>query len=52
MINQSNFRFVLRESQYFWVHEATMLPDDIDCTEMNDEEFECLVINQQLAHQQ
>ena len=38
-----HFRFIQRPIQYNWIHKANLLPGDIDCTDMDEHEFEKLV---------
>jgi hypothetical protein len=41
-----NMRFIKRGTEYQWVHRLEMLPDDVDCTHMDDAEFEAYVRSQ------
>lgn len=43
-------RFVCRSPEHFaWVHQLEVLPSDIDCTHMDDAEFDAFVEAQQAA---
>lgn len=38
------FRYIHREGLGFtWMHPASIKPDDLDCTDMDDEAFEAIV---------
>jgi hypothetical protein len=39
-LKDDGFRFVRRGSSFGWVHPAEVQADDLDCTDMDDDEFE------------
>lgn len=43
-LQEQGWRFVLRAGKFGWLHPADVEEGDIDCTEMADDEFESLVI--------
>ena len=45
-LKQQGFRFVFRTGAFKWTHKNEMLAGDIDCTDMNDQEFEQFVQEQ------
>lgn len=45
-LRDAGFRYVYRCSGDFtWVHPAEVLSSDVDCTDMDDEEFERFVVS-------
>lgn len=38
-LQELGFRFVGRAGRFFWCHPAQICEGDIDCTDMNDDEF-------------
>lgn len=34
------FRFIRRGTEFRWTHRYEVLPSDLDCTDMTDEQFE------------
>jgi len=42
-LRDPHFRFVFRAGDYRWIHKNEVIPADIDCTDMNDQEFEDFV---------
>lgn len=49
-LQDQGFRFVCRGPEKFeWVHRLEMLPTDIDCTHMDDAEFDAFVEAQQVS---
>lgn len=45
-LKDNGFRFVKRGKDFKWVHPAEMRSEDIDCTDMDDAEFEAVVSGQ------
>lgn len=43
-LQEQGFRYVLRGAAGLWVHPANMKPGDVDCTDMDDDEFEAAVM--------
>lgn len=43
-LEEQGWRFVLRAGQFSWLHPADTKEGDVDCTDMADDEFESLVI--------
>ena len=43
-LKDQGFRFVKREEFFAWVHPTEVLPDDVDCSDMSDAEFELFVL--------
>lgn len=46
-LRDQGFRFVKRGADFKWVHPADVQPRDVDCSDMNDDEFSELVARQQ-----
>lgn len=44
VLRDQGFRFVYRKGAFLWAHPTTLLADDVDCTDMTDEEFELFVV--------
>lgn len=42
-MRQEGFRLVARGNKIFWVHKNLVQPDDVDCTGMDDAQFEAQV---------
>ena len=47
-LQAQGFRFVQRGQQWLWVWRGLMLPGDIDCTDMGEDEFERAVMAAQI----
>ncbi len=43
-LREQGFRFIYRAGTYMWVHPIYMCDGDIDCTCMDDAEFEDFVL--------
>ena len=39
-LQQAGFRFVRRAAEFHWVHPLEVRADDLDCTDMDDVQFE------------
>lgn len=46
-LKDQGFRFVRRGSRFDWVHPAEVHAEDLDCTDMDDAEFERTVLETQ-----
>lgn len=42
-LRQAGFRFVKRGDDFKWVHPLEMRSTDVDCTDMDDAQFEAFV---------
>lgn len=42
-LQDQGFRYVKRGAEFKWVHPTEVLPDDVDFSDMSDEEFEAFV---------
>lgn len=40
---QQGFRFIARQGAFKWIHPADVQPTDVDCSDMNDDEFAAFV---------
>lgn len=45
-LKDQGFRFVCRDGKFDWLHPADIKPGDIDCTDMDDVQFEEFVASQ------
>lgn len=43
-LQEQDFRFIKRGTEYKWCHPAELLTSDLDCTDMSDDEFEKVVL--------
>lgn len=49
-LRDKGYRFVKREGEFRWVHPLDVEFTDVDCTDLNDEEFEAIVRESGVCH--
>jgi hypothetical protein len=42
-LQEQGFRFICRDGACNWMHPAEVQPNDVDCTDMDEDEFEAFV---------
>ncbi len=42
-LREQGFRYIKRGEEFMWVHPADLQASDVDCTDMNDDEFAAFV---------
>jgi hypothetical protein len=43
-LQDQGYRYIKRGEEFKWAHPAEVMPADVDCTDMTDDEFEAFVI--------